>query len=379
MSERLATAGSGSTRIPGLDVVRVAAILLVMGRHLPDLATASPTFRPLLNVWHEGGWIGVDVFFVLSGFLIGTILLEEVQHTGRIRLGRFYGRRGFKIYPAFYAFLAIYAVLHLAAGDRPVSSRAWLSEVFFLQSYVPGVFVHTWSLAVEEHFYLVLPILLLALRLRPHASRQNLVKVCLAGSAIAGVALALRIAQSLRHPNFDVYVHEFPSHLRADALFAGVMLACLWQNHRDWFQRLRGLEWALLLLGALLLVPAFVLRYEHPLIYTVGFTTNALGTALIMVAALLWDSRRPSLRAIAWLGPYTYSIYLWHVVVVRTVSVFLSTASYEVVFLLYVAGSLIVGVGMARVIEGPALALRERIVPRGEPPPARIIEGTAAT
>jgi peptidoglycan/LPS O-acetylase OafA/YrhL len=331
-----------------------------------------------LTVWHAGGWIGVDVFFVLSGFLIGTILLEEIQHTGRIRLGRFYGRRGFKIYPAFYAFLAIYAIMHAVAGDHPVSRGAWLSEVFFLQSYLPGVFVHTWSLAVEEHFYLVLPLMLIALRLRPREGERNLVKVGVAGAAIAGLALALRIAQSLRHPAFDLYIHEFPSHLRADALFIGVMLACFWQNHRSWFDRLRGFEWALLAVGVLLLIPPFVLRYEHPLIYTVGFTTNALGAALLMVAALLWDSHRPAVRAVAWLGPYTYSIYLWHVVVVRTVSVLLPTTSYPIVFLLYVAGSVIVGVGMAKVIEGPALRLRERIVPRGEAPPTQVIEGTAA-
>jgi peptidoglycan/LPS O-acetylase OafA/YrhL len=97
-----------------------------------------------------------------------------------------------------------------------------------------------------------------------------------------------------------------------------------------------------------------------------------------MVAALLWDSHRPAVRAVAWLGPYTYSIYLWQVVVVRTVSVLLPTTSYPIVFLLYVAGSVIVGVGMAKVIEGPALRLRERIVPRGEAPPTQVIEGTAA-
>jgi peptidoglycan/LPS O-acetylase OafA/YrhL len=272
--------GGSSRRIPGLDVVRVLAIVLVMGRHLPDYATASPRVRQLLAIWHEGGWIGVDIFFVLSGFLIGSILLE------------------------------------------------------------------------------------------------NLVKVSVAGGAIAVGALVLRVAQALRHPGFDLYTHMYPSHLRIDALFSGVVLACLWQNHRQWFQRLRGFEGALLAAGILLLAPPFVLPMEHPVIDTVGFTSNALGAVLLMVAALLWDSHRPSVRAIAWLGPYTYSIYLWHIVVVRTVSVLLSTASYGVVFGLYVAGSLIAGVGMAKAIEAPALALRERLIPRGEPPPARIIEGT---
>jgi peptidoglycan/LPS O-acetylase OafA/YrhL len=215
--------------------VRVLAIVLVIGRHSPDYATASPRFRPLLRLWHEGGWIGVDIFFVLSGFLIGSILLEEIQSSGQIRIGRFYARRGFKIYPAFYAFLALYALLHAVAGDRPLSAGAWLSEGLFLQSYVPGVWGHTWSLAVEEHFYLVLPIVLIALRLRPGEARRNLMKVSLAGAVIAVVCLAVRITQWQRHPVFDLYTHMYPSHLRIDALFGGVVLACLWQNHREWF------------------------------------------------------------------------------------------------------------------------------------------------
>ena len=331
---------------------------------MPDYSTASPAVRPLLAIWHEGGWIGVDIFFVLSGFLIGSILLEEIRRSGTIRVGRFYGRRGFKIYPAFYAFLAIYAVLHAAAGDHPVSAGAWLSEVFFVQSYVPAVFGHTWSLAVEEHFYLGLPLLLLALRLRPDEEQRNSRKVVLTGAAIAVVCLALRIIQRVRHPEFNLYTHMYPSHLRIDALFGGVVLAWLWLSHRQWLLRLRGYESVLLAVGVLLLVPPFVLPMEHPLIDTVGFTTNALGAVLLVVAALLWDSNRPSIRALAWLAPFTYSIYLWHVVVVRTVSVLLPTTSYGLVFTLYVAGSLIVGIGTAKAIEAPALALRERIIPR---------------
>jgi peptidoglycan/LPS O-acetylase OafA/YrhL len=97
-----------------------------------------------------------------------------------------------------------------------------------------------------------------------------------------------------------------------------------------------------------------------------------------MIAVLLWDSHRPSVRAMGWLGPYTYSIYLWHIVVVRTVSVLLPATSYWVVFVLYVAASLSVGILMTKVVEVPALALRERMVPRGEPAPTQIIEGTTA-
>lgn len=372
--ERAAT--GGSTRIPGLDVLRLVAILLVIGRHQPDYSGTSPLVYRVLDTWHLGGWIGVDVFFVLSGFLIGTILLEELQKTGHIRLGRFYGRRGFKIYPAFYAFLAIYALLRMASGVRDLGTREWLSEVFFLQSYLPGVWIHTWSLAVEEHFYLALPLVLLALRLRPDEPRRNLMKVSLTGAVLAVACLAMRVAARVRHPEFDVYTHMFPSHLRIDSLFAGVVVACLWRNHREWFRRLEGREAVLLVLGTLLLVPAFILPMEHPLIDTIGFTTMALGSALIMIAILLWDSHRPIVRAIGWLGPYTYSIYLWHIVVLKPLPVLFPTAPQWLILGIYVVGSLGLGVLTARVIEMPVLALRERIIPRSSPPPGEVIEGS---
>ena len=167
-------------RLKQLDILRAVAILLVLGRHF-DI------FEP----WHLGGWSGVDLFFVLSGFLISGLLFTEFKSAGQIRVGRFLIRRGFKIYPPFYALTALtVAIKLLHDGNLRVSEL--LSDLFYLQSYIPGLWDHTWSLAVEEHFYLALPLVLIVLcgisrhRQDPFRSLPRLFLV------VAGASLALR-------------------------------------------------------------------------------------------------------------------------------------------------------------------------------------------
>src|ERR1019366_6522082 len=132
------------SRSPQLDLLRGMAVLLVIAHHYP-----------YYDYLYRVGWAGVDLFFVLSGFLISGLLFTDWKRTGRLSIGRFFLRRGLKIYPGFYVFLLITALsLRLHGG------RFW-NEVLFLQDYLPNFWAHTWSLAVEEHFYLLLPFVLL--------------------------------------------------------------------------------------------------------------------------------------------------------------------------------------------------------------------------
>jgi len=134
-----------------LDFLRCLAVTLVIGRHYDILA-----------LWHRVGWTGVDLFFVLSGFLISGLLFGEYRSHGRIRVGRFLIRRGFKIYPAFYVFIAWSLGCYALLG-KSIPWGKFVAETVFVQNYLPGVWTHTWSLAVEEHFYFALPLVLLAL------------------------------------------------------------------------------------------------------------------------------------------------------------------------------------------------------------------------
>src|SRR5437870_3427941 len=159
-------AGTGvRQRLRSLDALRAIAVLLVLGHHMapPNPDVAFPV-RAIAVVWQRAGWAGVDLFFVLSGFLVSGLLFAEWQHHGRMLALRFLVRRAFKIYPPFYLLLATTGLLVWRAGN--VSSdyvRALVAEAAYVQNYREGVWNHTWSLAIEEHFYLLLPLSLLLL------------------------------------------------------------------------------------------------------------------------------------------------------------------------------------------------------------------------
>src|SRR5690349_6303271 len=129
-----------------LDILRAVAILLVFGQHSVEL--------PLVPAM---GWVGVDLFFVLSGFLVSGLLFREYQQTRQIRSGRFLLRRGFKIYPQFYLMIGLTALIARWDG-HPVSGRQITAEALFVQNYFQGFWIHSWSLAIEEHFYILLAI-----------------------------------------------------------------------------------------------------------------------------------------------------------------------------------------------------------------------------
>jgi peptidoglycan/LPS O-acetylase OafA/YrhL len=131
--------------------MRCAAILRVLFHHSAVLPSNS-----------QMGYVGVDLFFVLIGFLISGLLYAEYQKRGAISFRRFFIRRGIKIYPAFYAMLLVTFIVQLAAGKLS-GWGADAREILFVQDYKPAIWLHCWSLGVEEHFYILLPILLLLL------------------------------------------------------------------------------------------------------------------------------------------------------------------------------------------------------------------------
>ena len=133
---------------PALDGIRGLAILVVL---------AFNAHRS----WLEGGYLGVSIFFVLSGFLVAGLIFREVQDRGRMDIKRFLIRRGLKIYPGFYCLIGVTVGIAVVNGWNLPWKRI-LSEVFFVQNYHQGLYNQTWSLGVEEHFYLLLPLLLLS-------------------------------------------------------------------------------------------------------------------------------------------------------------------------------------------------------------------------
>ncbi|HYV34423.1 MAG TPA: acyltransferase [Gemmataceae bacterium] len=353
-----------------LDLLRLLAVVFVLGRHLgsPPSSWPEPLRLPFL-MWVQGGWVGVDLFFVLSGFLVSGLLFTEYKARGSLGIGRFYTRRGWKIYPPFYVLIATTVIVSLAQGESIPPERLW-PELLFLQSYWIGLWGHTWSLAVEEHFYLLLP-LALTVMLRRNRKSPTPLKPVLALTAVVAVAsLALRVLNW--HFHFTMPV---ASHLRLDSLFFGVAISYLYHFHTSQFVGLLT-PWRRWLIagGALLLTPPFVFHLQTtPLILAVGLTAFYIGSGMLMVGILLSNiSNRRPVALLAALGAYSYSIYLWHMPV-RDWGIELAEWIYgaplgrTVQGPLYLVGSFVVGVVMAKLVEVPVLRLRDRWFPARSP------------
>lgn len=353
-----------------LDLLRAAAVLLVIGRHLPLAAGGveawSHGFGGLL---HRGGWVGVDLFFVLSGFLVSGLLFKEHLRTGGVKLGSFLARRGLKIYPPFYFLLAVSVAMALLVNGR-VPVGPFVRELLFVQNYGQGVWEHTWSLAVEEHFYLLLAAVTALLLWRRRGAAEPFSAIPLLFAVVAVVCLALRFRVGMTQP-YRHETHLFRTHLRLDALMFGVLLSYLRYYRPDFFFAVarRG-RWALLAAGIACFVPPFLFPVGRtPWLPTIGLTVLYVGAGMILWAVSDREPRASApVKVLAWLGARSYSIYLWHIPVAvlgeRVLAAFVPAGHLWVYVAVYVVGSLVVGVAMNAILENPVLRLRDRWFPR---------------
>ena len=358
-------------RVVSLDMLRAVAVLLVIGRHLGAPSAEVAWMQRPLAALVRGGWIGVDLFFVLSGFLISGLLFREHARHGRIRVRRFLVRRGLKIYPPFYAFMAVTVAARLAVGDGLPDARPLLAELLYLQSYVSGLWSHTWSLAVEEHFYLLLPPLLLALSRRRGPGTDAFRGVPAAAALVMAGALALRLALAAGGAPWSPLTHLYATHLRLDGMMFGVLLAWAHHEHADAFHAAVRRAWPILLVvGIVALAPPFLRPVEStPFLRTWGLSLNYVGAGLVMLGVLGWEQRRTRRRGLlAFVGLYSYSIYLWHI----PVRVWVMPNLHDLTgvapgtlasLALFALLSCMAGIAAARLVEFPVLRLRDRFFP----------------
>ncbi len=321
----------------------------------------------------------MDLFFVISGFLISGLLFQEYKRFGDIRLKTFWVRRGLKIYPAFYIYtLALVLLLPVTIPGAKVPIRRLFVDLTFLSSYWEGLSGHTWSLAVEEHFYILLPLFLLALiKLRPKRRDPfSAIPLMFVLLAIGSLSFRLRAKPTAFT---DYYAYMFPTHLRIDALFCGVMIGYLFHFRPQLLARIAN--WRLLLAGTLLLAPVYYLEMGYRWMFTWGLTCTYLGFACILTWAVHQQPPRGRLstlplKALARIGFYSYSIYLWHWLVIEYVRSYIryrcmttgspmtwSHALESWQWPVSMAVSIVFGIAMALVIEFPVLRLRDRWFP----------------
>jgi peptidoglycan/LPS O-acetylase OafA/YrhL len=359
-----------SGRLAHLDVLRAVAVLAVLASHMfvvpRDMNWAVVATG---DFFKSHGALGVDLFFVLSGFLVSGLLFREAQAHGSIDIKRFLIRRGLKIYPAFYVFMVITVLLRINRGNV-FSAAELLGEGLFLQNYAPSVWSHTWSLAVEEHFYLLLVgLVFLLMRIRPAAPFASLGTIF---AAVTVTVVALRIATFELVVPFANKTHVFPTHLRLDALLFGVLLAHYYYSRPGFGAFFARHRWAIGAASVVLLItsqamPADLWRYA------LGFSLVYLGFGGIVMIAVTtppatWRPIAVIAGAVAALGSFSYSIYLWHTAVQVFGTLLLDKiagpdASYGFRCVFYLTSSLIVGIAMAKAVEFPVLRLRDRWFP----------------
>jgi peptidoglycan/LPS O-acetylase OafA/YrhL len=289
---------------PALDGIRALAVLMVIGFH---------AFAPGAS----GGYLGVDVFFVLSGFLITTLLVDEVDRTGTIRLGRFYLRRFLRLTPALLLMLIAYLMLApLAWPDTAFHTdvRDVLISTFYLSDYAsafwskPFYLRHTWSLAVEQHYYLLWPLLVLSLA--PKLSRRHFA-ITLAG--LYAVFTAWRVYCDLN--GAFAYEHTYYRFdTRLSGLIGGSLLAVLLTGNRRpaW----RHAELAAMTGLAVLALCSW--RFQ---VLSTGAMTYGIAAVEFATLALIYVAITPEYSRVrrvlahpvpAYVGKMSYGIYLWH-------------------------------------------------------------------
>jgi peptidoglycan/LPS O-acetylase OafA/YrhL len=357
---------SSPVRLPQLDVLRFLAIFLVIGNHLPMCPPETNiVFYKIFEAWNLGGWIGVDLFFVLSGFLVSGLLFREYQKTQTIDFKQFLIRRGFKIYPPFWALIIITSLV-TAFITRDFYRKGMLGEALFLQNYFSYFWEHTWSLAVEEHFYLLLCLVFFIL-LRFKKTPFNAIPNIFIFLAIA--CLAMRQATAI----FGVYQYGTiiePTHLRLDSLFFGVLISYLW-HFRNLSENAYLIEYKTFIgiIGVICLLPAFFFKMSsHVWIGVFGVTFFYLGSGLLLLAFLKSDfSKNRFLPVLAAIGTYSYSIYLWNMPLQIWLDKFLKYEFGEYNWQIFAVtcffGTFAVGIGMSKLVEYPMLKIRDRFFP----------------
>ena len=308
------------------------------------------------------------------------LLFREYQRHQKLRVGRFLLRRGFKIYPTFFFFLAVSIPLKLFYWHEPVSWPEFLAEFFFLQSYLPHVWGHTWSLAVEEHFYLAIALIAFIAAWSRSLQRKWIWLPLWIGACLLAFYIRAKWAYAFRE--FPMIV-IFKTHHRMEGLIIGLLISYLYYfspGFAPWLTRNRRM---VLLTSLALISPLFfwaggsylMTAYGHTLIHW-GFA----GLILLTVVSDWFDNihenpySAPFAKTLAWIGVYSYAIYVWHLFVRHVEDKIGGDGlTYESAYLLL---SIFLGAFLSWLIEYPLLRVRDRLFPR--PAQAKLDEPNAS-
>ena len=370
-------------RMHGLDTLRSVAILTVMAFHIYELHAASTIPAALLPVVRMC-WMGVDLFFVLSGFLIGQQLLRPYAQGLRPSLGTFYLKRFFRVLPVY----AVVVTLYLAVPvwrEAPHIAPAWelltFTENLFVHYPYERAFSPVWSLCVEEHFYFLLPLIVLIMTRKPSFARTA---AAIAGFVLLGIGIRAFVLFHWLQPMardgenwLGVYIKQiyYPTYSRLDGLLAGVTLAVLRTFRPAWWMALAGRGHMLLAVGLPLVAAAMYLSVDRFTSVTgaaaagvvFAFPLLSLGLGLIVASALSQNGllsrwRVPGAKMIATLA---YTLYLSHKGILHLTTVVfpsISNAGGIVWIALFALAAFAASAVLYLLVERPFMLLRDKFL-----------------
>ena len=369
---------AAAPRLPGLDLIRAAAISWVLIYHGSLFGLTSQDHWLVAN-----GWMGVDLFFALSGFLIAGQLLRPWAHGSAPSYSRFFGRRLLRTLPAYLAVLSLYFLVP-GVRERPAIAPLWqfltFSQNWLFQYPAHGLkaFSHAWSLCVEEQFYLVFPAVVAVIALRPTPNKVVGAMLCV---LVLGMVLRAYLwLQFVGDPAFDIaagprggrYQHFIycPTATRLDDLLMGIAAAAIQTFRPTTWTRLKARPNLLLAAGVLgLVLSTFIFRGGStarfwPAVFGYPFLSFAI--VLIVIAgadnrSLIGRYRVPGAAALA---AGAYSLYLSHKIVFHWVELMrphLPALLQWLAFSLAMVGAFGLGAALYWLVERPFLKLRDRL------------------
>ncbi len=366
---------STSPKLYGLDHLRSLAIILVFLFHYQKPMFGYPAWLP---PYGKFGWSGVDLFFVLSGFLISSQLFAQLRSGAGVSLKEFFLKRFFRIIPAYWLVLAIYFCVP-AFHEREALSSLWkfltFTQNFGLNLAIKGTFSHAWSLCVEEHFYLFLPLVLILL------SSLRVLKFgvwLLPALFISGFFIRHYCWTSLYQPFADApnagalwfqFVY-YPTYNRLDGLLAGVSIAALYQFAPKAWDRIAQYGNAWIVLGLLILTIGYIycddLLTHYGSVY--GFPLVAIGYGCMVIGAVSpssflykWNS-----GVTAFIAMLSYGIYLTHKGVIHVTQALLAPfgidAGSSLMMVICVVACVLAAWILNLAIEKPFMRWRKKIL-----------------
>lgn len=366
---------------PEIDGLRAIACLLVVWFHssiFADYANPIPSDAFGTVIYHivsHIGQSGVDLFFVISGFLITGILVDSQNNRHPLR--KFYIRRSLRIFPLYYAFLCILALLLILSGQFDLSGLSQILPYFlYVQNFMgasdPNVsmyVIHFWSLAIEEQFYLFWPIVLYAFY-KP----KNLFSILLLCAVLIGLSWYLRVYFCAQDACTFGYYASF-SHM--EGLLLGAGLAILDKHHKDWLIKNRNMFAGAAMLCACLVIAILFssadVHYVHKSLMQYGFVLSAFFYCVIL-AILITGNDKTLVRSflnspiLARIGKVSYGLYVLHLPLMSLVAFKLKLVSgyWSLHLLLFIgvgALSFVVSLLVFKFFEKPFLVLKDKYAP----------------